>query len=225
MKLAKGDFIELDFTGKTAGSNEIFDTTNKEVAKKENLNTKDLSTFKLSIGNEMIPKGFDSDLVGKEVGKEYTITLTPEKAFGKRDPKLVRMIQTKYFHEQNINPIRGMQLNLDGQLTRVLSSSGGRTLVDFNNPLAGKKIEYTYKILKKIEDQKEKIDAMQKFFFRTIFPFDISEKKVTFKVPEKFQAFIQIFAQKFKEILDIDIEAKIEEKKKEKSKDPSKEQP
>jgi FKBP-type peptidyl-prolyl cis-trans isomerase 2 len=222
MELAKGDFIELDFTGKIVDSEEIFDTTNKEVAKKASLDTKNLSSFKLSVGNEMLPKGFDSDLIGKDIGKEYIINLTPENAFGKRDPKLVRMIPTKHFTEQNIEPARGMQLDLDGQLTRILSSSGGRTLVDFNNPLAGKKIEYTYTILKKIEEQREKIDALQKFFFRNIFPFEISEKKVTFKVPEKLKGFIGMFEQKFKDILDIEIEAKVEEKsedKKEKEKD------
>jgi hypothetical protein len=36
------------------------------------------------------------------------------------------MVPTRLFLEQRINPQRGMQLNLDGQIVKILSNSGGR---------------------------------------------------------------------------------------------------
>jgi len=209
----KNDFIEIEFTGKIRGTDEIFDTTIKADAEKAGLNIKEIKPFILSVGHKMLPTGFDADIEGKDVGKQYTLNLNPEDAFGKRDPKLVRMIPTKHFHEQKINPERGMQLNLDGQIVKILSSDRGRTLTDFNNPLAGKPITYTYKINKTVTDQKEKINALQDFLFRKQFDFEIKEDKVTFKIEKQFEPFIKMFTPKFEEILGLKIESKITEPK------------
>ncbi len=209
MTINKNDFIEIEFTGKISNTDEIFDTNIKADAEKAELDIKNIKPFVLSAGHKMLPDGFDEDIVGKELEKNYTVDIKPEKAFGKRNPQMVRMIPTKHFHEQKINPERGMQLSLDGQLVKILSSDKGRTLVDFNNPLAGKEVTYTYKINKVVTNQKEKIDALQDFLFRRIFDFDINEKTVTFKVEKQFEPFVKMFAPKFKEILDLEIDLEI----------------
>jgi FKBP-type peptidyl-prolyl cis-trans isomerase 2 len=215
MALKKGDFIEIEFTGKIKNTGVVFDTTIEEDAKKANLKIKDLKPFTLSIGHKMLPNGFDAEMEGKEVGKKYTVELTPEKAFGKRDPKAVKMIPTKLFHEQKINPVPGLQLNLDGQLTKILSNSGGRTLVDFNSPLAGKDIIYEYKILKSITDEKDKINALQDFLFRKRFKFVEKDKKIIFETDKTFEPLVKMFSDKFKEILGKELEAKVVEAPKE----------
>lgn len=214
--IKKNDFIEVEFTGNITNTDEIFDTNIKKDAEKAGLNIKDIKPFILSVGHKMLPSGFDKDLIGKEVGKSYTIEIKPEDAFGKRNPQMVRMIPTKHFHEQKIDPQRGMQLTLDGQLVKILSSDRGRTLVDFNNPLAGKNITYKYKINKLITDEKEKIDALQEFLFRKKFDFDKKDKTITFKITKELEPFVKMFAPKFKEILGLKIESKIVEEKKEK---------
>lgn len=215
MAIKKGDFIEIEFTGKIADSDEIFDTNVKENAKKANFDIKNIKPFVLSVGHLMLPAGFDEDLVGKETEKNYVVEIAPEKAFGKRNSQFVRMIPTKLFHEQKIDPQRGMQLALDGQIVKVLSNSGGRTLVDFNNPLAGKKIIYDYKISKIVNDEKEKIDALQEFLFRKKFDFEKKDGKIIFKIEKQFEPFVKLFGGKFEEILGMKIEGEVVEKKKE----------
>ena len=219
MTIKKNDFIEIEFTGKITGTDEIFDTNIKADAKKAELNTKDIKPFILSVGHKMLPNGFDADLEGKEVRKSYTLDLKPEDAFGKRNPQMIRMIPTKHFHEQKIDPQRGMKLALDGQLVKILSSDRGRTLVDFNNPLAGKPVTYKYKINKIITDQKQKIDALQDFLFRKTFDFETKDKTITFKIEKQFEPFIKLFAPKFEEILGLKIESQIIEDKKEDKKE------
>jgi FKBP-type peptidyl-prolyl cis-trans isomerase 2 len=216
MATQKNDFVEIEFTGIIKDSNEIFDTTNELDAKKANLNIKDIKPFILSIGNKMLPLGFDNDLIGKEIGLNYTLLLKPSDAFGLRNPKLVRMVPTKLFHEQKINPVRGMQLSLDGQLVRIISNSSGRTLIDFNNPLAGKEIIYNYKILRNITDNKEKINGLSEFLFRRTFDFEIKENKIFFTVEKQFEPFIKMFSVKFKELINLDVEVIIRENNKEK---------
>jgi peptidylprolyl isomerase len=53
----------------------------------------------------------------------------------------------------------GMQINIDNTIGIVKTVSGGRTLVDFNHPLAGKDLFYKVKINKKITDDKEKLSS------------------------------------------------------------------
>jgi FKBP-type peptidyl-prolyl cis-trans isomerase 2 len=215
--VSKNDFIKLEFTGKIKGTDEVFDTNIKADAEKAGMDIKDIKPFSLSVGNKMLPTGFDKDLEGKEIGKSHSLELQPADAFGKRNPQLVRMIPTKHFHEQKIDPQRGMQLNLDGQLVKILSNSGGRTLVDFNNPLAGKVVTYDYKILGKIEDEEEKINALQDFLIRKRFDFDLSsdKKSAVFKVEKQFEQFIEMLAPKFEEILGIKIKPEVVEAKEE----------
>jgi len=215
MTTKKNDFVEIEFTGKISNTDEIFDTNIKADAEKAGLNIKDIKPFILSIGHKMLPKGFDENLEGKDTNKDYTIEIKPEDAFGKRNPQMVRMVPTKLFHEQKIDPQRGMQLNLDGQLVKVLSSDRGRTLVDFNNPLAGKNVTYNYKINKIITDEKEKIDALQEFLFRKKFEFDKKEKTITFKITKELEPFVKMFAPKFEEILGLKVESKVIEPKEE----------
>lgn len=223
MAIKKNDFIEVEFTGNISNTDEIFDTNIEADAKKAGMDLKNIKPFVLAVGHKMLPTGFDNDLIGKEAGKDYTVDIKPEDAFGKRNPQMVRMVPTKHFIEQKINPVRGMQLALDGQLVKVLSSDRGRTLVDFNNPLAGKPVTYIYKINKIVDDQKEKINALQDFLFRRTFEFDIKDKIVTFKVEKQFEQFIKMFAPKFEEILDIKVEAEIVEPKVEPKKEDKKE--
>ena len=219
-KVKEKDFVEVEFTG--SSNDQIFDTTDKEDAKKIGLNA-DVKPIIVSVGNQMLLKGFDDSLAGKEIGKEYTIILGPEQAFGKRDPKLIRIIPSSVFKEKDMNPIPGMTIQLDQNLAKILSVSGGRVTVDFNNPLAGKDVEYKFKITKKIEDDNDKINALQDFFFHQRFTFNIKDKKIIFK-DDKIKPLIDLIKPKFKEIIGFDIEfeekkEKREDKKEEKTKE------
>ena len=61
------------------------------------------------------------------------------------------------FKAQNINPFPGLQLNIDGALATVRSVSGGRIVMDFNHPFAGKDVIYKFKILRLVTDPVDKI--------------------------------------------------------------------
>jgi FKBP-type peptidyl-prolyl cis-trans isomerase 2 len=200
--IQKNDFVELEFTGKA--NTEVFDTTSPEEAKKIGIED-EVKPVIVSVGNEMLLKSFDEDLVGKEIGKSYSLKLTPDKAFGKRNPKMIRTVPIKVFHDKQMNPYPGLTVQMDNYIAKILSVSGGRVSVDFNNPLAGKEVSYDYQIKRKVEDANEKINALQDFFFRSRFEFEIKENKVIFKKPE-IKPFIDVFKEKFKAITGLDFE-------------------
>jgi len=163
MKTKKNDFIEIDFIARTKDDNKIFDLTRKEDAIKFNLHDEKHSYHSLVIclGYNDIIKGLDEELIDKEPGK-YTIEVSVEKAFGKKTHNLIKLIPTSIFHTQNIKPFPGLKVNIDNIYGTVLSVSGGRTIVDFNHPLAGKDLLYEVEIKRIINDTKEKVESFLK---------------------------------------------------------------
>jgi len=159
-KIKLHDFIEIEYTGKLADG-AVFDTTSEKVAKEHQLHSKDhkYKPAVICVGERQVILGLDLQLADKELGKEYTVTLPPEKAFGKRDIKLVKIMPMDMFRQHKVQPHPGLQVDVDGEMGLVTRVSGGRVMVNFNHPLAGKEVMYSYKILRKVTDQKEKVTA------------------------------------------------------------------
>lgn len=203
MVLNKGDFIEIQFTGKIKDG-AIFDSNRKEDLDKTNLNGH-AKNFIFPLGEGMFIKGVDEFLIGKDIG-EHNIDLNPEDAFGKRDPKLIQTMPLKMFSQQKLNPIPGAVFNFDGKMAKVMTVSSGRVMVDFNNPMAGKNVEYKINVLKKVTDINEKVDALNDFFFRKTLEFNVDDKTLKLKVPKEMMPFIEMFKDKYKNTLGLQVE-------------------
>jgi len=117
-----------------------------------------------------------------------------------------------------LNPIPGIMFNFDGRIGKVLTVSGGRVMVDFNNPIAGKEVVYKIKVLRKVEDLNEKIKALNEFFFRRDLKFEIKDKKLILEVEKPMKDFVELFKEKFKELLDLETEVRESEGGKEEGK-------
>ena len=214
MTLKKKDFIEIEFTAKT-DDGKVFDSNVKEELEKLHAghdHPVDAKPFVFSLSQGMFLLGVEDFLIGKEIGK-YHIRLTPEKAFGPRRVELVQRMPIKLFAENNLNPVPGIMFNFDGRIGKVLAVTGGRVMVDFNNPIAGKNVEYDVKILRKVDNLEEKVKALIDFLFRQDLKFEIKDKKLIIEVEKSMKSFVDMFKDKFKEILDLDLEVKgIEDK-------------
>ena len=203
MTLQKKDFIEIEFTGSLKDGG-VFDSNIKTELEKSGIQGNP-KPFVFCLGEGMFLSGVEEYLVGKELG-EYEIELSPEKAFGKRDPSMIQKIPKNIFTQQRLNPIPGYVFNFDGKLGRVLASSGGRVIVDFNNPLAGKEVTYKIKILRKINDLNEKIKSLIGFLFRKDLKFSVENKKLIIEVEKPLVNFANLFKDKFKDILEMEVE-------------------
>jgi len=203
MVLQKKDFIEIEFTGKTK-EGEIFDSNIGEDLKKTDLKSEP-KPFIFCLGEGMFLNSIDDFLIGKELG-EYSLELSPEKAFGKRNSELVRVFPAKVFKEHKVNPVPGTMFSFDGKLAKIISVSGGRIMVDFNNPLAGKEVNYKINVLRIVENIDEKVKALNEFLFRRNLEFEIKENNLTLKVEKELAQFIELFKEKYKEVLGLNLE-------------------
>jgi len=217
--LQKKDFIEIEFTGRVKNG-EVFDSNVKEELQKlheGHSHEIHAEPFALCLGEGMFLKAIDDFLIGKpETPANYEINLSPEQAFGKRDAKLIQRIPVKIFREQRINPVPGFSFNFDGRIGKILASSGGRVIVDFNNPIAGKEVVYKIRVLRKMTDLHEKTKALIKFLFGNEMKFEIKDSKIILEVEKPLVEFAKLFKDKFKEMLNLDMEIKEIEKKTEK---------
>ena len=110
--------------------------------------------------------------------------------------------------KEKINPMPGLPVNIDGIYGVIITVAGGRTIVDFNHPLAGKNVVYEINILRKVDDLNEKIKSLLAFFFRREFNFSVEGNKIIIEVEKKFSKFMELFKDKFKEVLDMEFEIK-----------------
>jgi FKBP-type peptidyl-prolyl cis-trans isomerase SlyD len=162
MPVKKGDFIRLDYTGRIQETNEVFDTTNQEVAEKEEIITegKTYGAIPIVVGGGHILPALDDAVEGMDAGEEKKVEVSPENGFGKRDPNLLQMVPMREFKKQGIKPQVGMAITSEGHTGIIRTVSGGRVTVDFNHELAGKSLEYQVKVEDIIEDDTEKVKAM-----------------------------------------------------------------
>lgn len=154
--------MELDYTGKLKEDFMIFDTTDEKTAQKAGIKGKG-TTYRpvvICVGEGHVLPGLDKHIIGKELGKEYHVDLGPEEGFGKKNAKLIQLIASHKFTKAGIVPQQGLQVNIDNQYGIIRNVTGGRVIVDFNNPLSGKDLIYSFTIRKIITDAMEKVKAV-----------------------------------------------------------------
>ncbi|RLG92480.1 MAG: peptidylprolyl isomerase [Candidatus Hecatellales archaeon] len=187
----KGDFILMDYTAKIKETNTVFDTSLAEVAKQNGIFKENVvyEPMLVVVGEGWVLKGLDEKLQGLEVGKKTVIEISPEKAFGLRDPSKIKVIPLRKFQQQKITPYPGLEVEIDGKLAVVRSVGAGRVQVDFNPPLAGKTLVYEVEVKRLLQTPEEKIKALIHRRIPNIpaekFELEILENSVTVKVPEE----------------------------------------
>ncbi len=175
MPLAKGDYILLDYTVIEKDSNKVIETTQEAVAKEVGLyRPEEVYGPRLVIlGETPLWEPVENALLSIDEGQDFEVEVPPEKAYGVRDPGKVKVVSIREFHRHGIVPSVGDVVEFEGQRARVVSISGGRVVLDFNHPLAGKSFIVRGRVVKKLATAEERAVALLKLYLPRI-----SEDKV-----------------------------------------------
>ena len=146
-----GEFILLAYTGKIKETGQVFDTA---------------EAAPVIVGGGYLIPSVDEALSGLLLKQKKTIELTPEQAFGQRDPKLMRIVPEAEFRRHDTKPVPGMPIEADNMRGRIVSVTSGRVTIDFNHPLAGKALVFDLEVKSKIEKLDEKVRAIAEFYTR-----------------------------------------------------------
>ncbi|MBO4552345.1 MAG: FKBP-type peptidyl-prolyl cis-trans isomerase [Candidatus Methanomethylophilaceae archaeon] len=188
MAFEKGDIVRIDYNAYIADIDRLYDTTSESAAKDAGLYNEKYTYAPMAyvVGSKKLFKALDDAIANAEIGKEETVEIESSEAAGPRDPKLVEVYPIREFYKQEINPIPGLEVRLGNKTGIVMSAGAGRVKVDFNNPLAGKDLRYTFTVTEVVKDAEAKAKAIVEMNFGTSdgFNFKIDSEKVSVYLPD-----------------------------------------
>ncbi|MBD3262084.1 MAG: peptidylprolyl isomerase [Candidatus Altiarchaeales archaeon] len=136
MPVENGDTVVLEYIGKL-DDGRIFDSTNPE------------NPLKFEVGTGKILKGFEEGILGLEEGQEKQISLEPAQAYGDPNPQMIQEVprQTVPDEAQEGSTLLAEMENGQQQPVKIKQLSDDKAVVDFNHPLAGRKLNFEVKVL------------------------------------------------------------------------------
>ena len=163
--LQAGDFVELAYTARTVDGGELVDTTDREVAEEEGVETegRNFGPRTIVLGEGHLFPEVEEEIIGAEVGDSGSVSVPAAEAFGEYQEDQVRTVRADKIPEDDRYP--GAHVDIDGQHGHVETIVGGRARVDFNHPLAGEDVEYEYEIVDTVEDRVEKASGLLSMYF------------------------------------------------------------
>jgi peptidylprolyl isomerase len=188
----KGSLVLVDYTAKVKDSEEVFDTTLEEDAKKYSIHEPNVKYQPklVSIGEVSYPvlKGLDEALAKTTVGDKLTVEVTPEKGFGERDSGKVRMIPIRKLGEDAEKVSVGDTIEVDNKRGIIRFIGSGRVQIDYNHRYAGKTILFDVNVLKSLDAPNDKVDGILKNRLPvedSKISFDLKDKEVSITIPEE----------------------------------------
>ncbi|MFQ5837713.1 MAG: peptidylprolyl isomerase [Thermoplasmata archaeon] len=209
-KVKKGGLVYMEYEGwirHPNGEEELFDTTNEELAKEHGIHDEKKSYGEVPtvVGKDRLMKGLDEALASAVVGEQQEVVIPPEKGMGERDPKLVELFPIREFHRQEIDPKPGMEVHIRNRHGIVTAVTAGRVRVDFNNPLAGKTLLYRFKVTKRARAAKAKTLAIIEMDYGSSDGFKVKVEKgvADILLPEVCKYDEKWFVTKYKVVSDL----------------------
>lgn len=184
-------FLIVEYTVVLKDTGKVIDTTNADEAKQHGIYDEE-KIYKPALiipGEGVYVKGFEEALEEAKEGEEKEVEIPPEKAYGSRDPDKVKIIPLREFRRRGVDIRPGEIVEINGMPAIIRNITGGRVVVDFNHPLAGKTLIYKYKVLREIKDDVEKIRYLVQRRLRILEPEEIKvqidNNKTIIELPEK----------------------------------------
>lgn len=103
-------------------------------------------------GHQGMVSGLEAALAGKKVGDMFSVTLSPEQAYGHRRSDALQRISVKHINggkKAQYKPGMVVQVNTSEGLREVVVVKAGLKTVDVdtNHPLAGKTLEFDIEVI------------------------------------------------------------------------------
>ncbi len=102
------------------------------------------------VGSGQLIPGFEKAVMGMSPGEEKTVTLEPDEAYGPYEDELVIDGPRSSFPPGELHVGQSYTVQLakgDEAEARVVSITGDRVRMDFNHPLAGKRITFRLRVV------------------------------------------------------------------------------
>ena len=185
-----GAIVHIEYDLYNAESGDLIETTREEIAKEHDV-FDDARTYEpmiTVIGEGRLIGGFEAHLADADADTEYTFDIEPADAYGERDASLVETISQNVLLRSvgypNMLAI-GAPVEIGGRNGILQMLRAGRARIDYNHPLAGTALRYTYTIIKVDEDRAERVATLlQMNTGRSDFEVEFDGDDVTITLPD-----------------------------------------
>lgn len=120
----------------------------------------DRDAMAILIGHGNIIPGLEEAMMGREAGEKFSITISPDQAYGERQEGLNQRVPRKHFKNTKIEP--GMKVVLPTSMgprpMTVLKVGVSVVDVDLNHPMAGMTLEFDTEIVSVREATAEELE-------------------------------------------------------------------
>jgi len=138
MSVKIGDSVRVHYTG-TLSDGVVFDSS------------LDREPFEFVLGDEQVIKGFESAVIGMDVGEHKAIEIQSENAYGQYRDELIVVVDRASLPE-HIEPEIGAQLQVAGEtgesvIMRIIDLDEMKVTLDANHPLAGRVLNFAIELV------------------------------------------------------------------------------
>ena len=137
MKVTKGRKVSVHYRG-TLDNGEEFDSSEGR------------EPLEFVVGQGDLIPGFEKAVIGMEAGQKKTVTLEPQDAYGAYEDELVVDGPRNAFPEGELRVGASYTVHLRGgeeAVGRVVRIEKDTVAMDFNHPLAGKRLTFRLRVL------------------------------------------------------------------------------
>ncbi|RLG48181.1 MAG: hypothetical protein DRO06_01715 [Thermoproteota archaeon] len=162
-KVEEGSLILLDVSIYDEGTGELVMTTDEEEAERHGRRLSEKGPLLVQVGSDDIFRPVMEALVGMKEGSSGEIVVKPKDAFGEYDEGKREVFTERRLRREGIDPSKrevGDTVELRGRRGVVRSMTGGRVVIDFNHPLAGKTLRVRFRVVRVLSEDAEVVRAV-----------------------------------------------------------------
>jgi len=185
-----GDVLEINYTIKVLenGEEKLYETTKEDIAKKYNTYdpNKKYSPMFVIVGKTRLLDPVDKAIREMNPGEKKEITIEPEEAYGPWRKELVVTIPIKRLRKAGIRPRIGEEIEAGGRKGRIIKVTERFAYIDFNHPLAGKRLKVEIEVLRRLEKNEDVVRAVVLRYLpikREDLKVEVNEDTVTIELP------------------------------------------
>ena len=189
--MEEGSIIHIDYDLFNANTEKLIESTRENVAKEHDIfdENRTYSPMISIVGAGRLIKGFELHLEDAETDTDYNFDIDAVDGYGERDQSLIETISQNVLMKSVRDPNTlhiGGPVEI-GERTGILQFlSAGRARIDYNHPLAGTTLRYNYRIVKVVEDRKERVETLLKMNTgREDFEVEFDGDDMTVTLPEE----------------------------------------
>ncbi len=150
-KVTKDSIVKVHYIGTFPKTDDIFDTSRKEIAKDKGIYTekRDYAPLEVKMGEKQVIVGFENALLDMKEGERKKVTIPPEQAYGQPTEQRIVDVPSTNFDQADVKPEKGMLIQTQQGIAAIVDIDEDQQTIklDFNHPLAGKTLEFDLEVV------------------------------------------------------------------------------